>query len=102
MSEPLDIPEPEPVAHVPLFSQAAEPSHVTFSTTSITLQWREVSQIGLTEPLPEGMSQQPCAMFYAIEKQQVLSKVLRIMHWQVASAITQARAGGNQLYSHRF
>ena len=87
MAEPVGIPESELVEHVPLFSQAAAPSHVTFSTTSITLQWREVSQIGLTEPLPEGVSQQPCVMAYAIEKQQVLLNTTCSLRWQAPPAI---------------
>lgn len=69
----LDLPEAKPVEHVPLFSQAAAPSHVTNSTTSITLRWKEISQIGLTHPLPEGTQQQTCVVEYAMEKQQVKS-----------------------------
>lgn len=71
IQEVIDIPQPEPVEYVPLFSQPAAPSHVTVSTTSITLHWKEVSQTGLTNPLPEGVSQQVCVLTYAVEKQQV-------------------------------
>ena len=65
-----------PPEYVPIFSQASPPSLVAVDTTSMNLQWKAVSQTGLSVSPPAGTDFPPCSLAYSLQMQQVSS-------WQV-------------------
>jgi len=60
-----------PPEYVPTFSPASPPSLVAVDTTSMNLQWKAVTQTGLSVSPPAGTEFPPCSIAYILQMQQV-------------------------------